>query len=133
MKISVFTVMTPEFTPEEIVGKLARMGFEGVEWRVVAVLKENEQKTPFWKGNKCTLSLQTLEEKADRIKGMTEEEGHNHHVPILEVGDLMAQHGFQLVSIEECLDSPSHTDPSISQAFSKGKRNPSHSHHKLHQ
>ena len=75
MKISVFTVITPEYTPEEIVGKLARMGFEGVEWRVVAVLRGNEQGISFWKGNKCTLSLQTLEKKADYIKGITEEVG----------------------------------------------------------
>jgi len=74
MKYSVFTVMTPEFTPEEIVGKLARLGYRGVEWRVVTVLDKKEKKTSFWKGNKCTLSLQTLREKADYIKKITEKE-----------------------------------------------------------
>lgn len=75
MKISVFTVITPEFTPEEVVKRLAHLRYEGVEWRVVTVLKENEQETSFWKGNKCTLSLETLEEKADYIKGITEAVG----------------------------------------------------------
>jgi len=58
MKISVFTVITSEFTPEEVVKRLAHLRYEGVEWRVVTVLKENEQETSFWKGNKCTLSLE---------------------------------------------------------------------------
>jgi len=74
MKYSVFTVMTPEFTPEEIVGKLARLNYKGVEWRVVTVLEKKEKKTSFWKGNKCTLSLQTLRERADYIKKVTEKE-----------------------------------------------------------
>ena len=47
MKISVFTVITPEFTPEEVVKRLAHLRYEGVEWRVVTVLKENEQETSF--------------------------------------------------------------------------------------
>jgi len=51
MKISVFTVITPEFTPEEVVKRLAHLRYEGVEWRVVTVLKENQQETSFWKGN----------------------------------------------------------------------------------
>ncbi|GAI51159.1 unnamed protein product, partial [marine sediment metagenome] len=75
MKISVFTVITPEFTPEEVVKRLAHLRYEGVEWRVVTVLRENERETSFWKGNKCTLSLETLEEKADYVKGITEAAG----------------------------------------------------------
>ena len=74
MKYSVFTVMTPEFTPKEIVGKLARLSYKGIEWRVVTVLEKKEKKASFWKGNKCTLSLQTLREKADYIKKVTEKE-----------------------------------------------------------
>jgi len=31
MKISVFTVITPEFTPEEVVKRLAHLRYEGVE------------------------------------------------------------------------------------------------------
>lgn len=50
MKYSVFTVMTPEFTPEEIVGKLARLSYKGVEWRVVTVLeKKDKSGVFFWK------------------------------------------------------------------------------------
>ena len=60
MKYSVFTVMTPEFTPEEIVRKLAQLGYKGVEWRVVTLLEKKEKKASFWKGNECTFSLQTL-------------------------------------------------------------------------
>lgn len=74
MKYSVFTVMTPEFTPEEIVSKLGRLSYKGVEWRIVTLSEKKEKKTSFWKGNKCTLSLQTLGKKADYIKKTTEKE-----------------------------------------------------------
>lgn len=70
MKYSVFTVMTPEFTPEELVSKLAGMGYQGVEWRVVTVLEKDEKKPSFWGNNKCTLSLRTLEEKAQYFREM---------------------------------------------------------------
>ncbi len=73
MKYSIFTVMAPEFTPEELVGKLAPLGYDGVEWRVVTVLKK-EKEISFWSGNKCSFSLQTLEEKADYVKSITEKE-----------------------------------------------------------
>jgi len=73
MKYSIFTVMAPEFTPEELVGKLVHLGYEGVEWRVVTVL-EKKKEISFWEGNKCSFSLQTLKEKADYIKSITEKE-----------------------------------------------------------
>lgn len=68
MKYSVFTVMTPEFTPEQLVNKLAGMGYEGVEWRVATVLEKDERKPSFWGNNRCTLSLQTLKEKTQYFK-----------------------------------------------------------------
>jgi len=74
MKFSVFTVMTPEFTPEEIVKKLVKMGFDGIEWRVVTELKEEKGEISFWKNNKCTLSLEDLDKKADYIKKLTQKE-----------------------------------------------------------
>ena len=74
MKYGVFTVMAPEFTPEEIVGKLARIGYDGVEWRVVTSLEKKGRKSSFWENNKCSFSLRTLEKKADYIKEITEAE-----------------------------------------------------------
>ncbi len=81
MKYSVFTVMTPEFTPKEIVGELARLGYKGVEWRVVTVLEKKEEKVSFWEGNKCTLYLETLGEETDYVKKITEKE--NLEIPNL--------------------------------------------------
>ena len=74
MKYSIFTVMAPEFTPEEIVGRLARIGYEGVEWRVVTFSEKRSKKSSFWENNKCSFSLLTLEKKADYIKEITEKE-----------------------------------------------------------
>ncbi len=73
-KYGVFTVMTPEFAPEEIVKKLSQAGYDGVEWRVVTVLDKKEKEVSFWGNNKCSFSLQTLDEKASYIKEITEKE-----------------------------------------------------------
>ena len=34
MKFSIFTVMAPAWSPEELVVKLRQFGYDGVEWRV---------------------------------------------------------------------------------------------------
>jgi len=73
-KYGVFTVMAPDFTPEEIVRKLSQAGYDGVEWRVVTVLEKKEREISFWGNNKCSFSLQTLDEKAGYIKEITEKE-----------------------------------------------------------
>lgn len=73
-KYGVFTVMTPEFAPEEIVKKLSQAGYDGVEWRVVTVLEKKEKEISFWGNNKCSFSLQALDEKASYIKEITEKE-----------------------------------------------------------
>lgn len=72
MKYSIFTVMAPEFTPEKIVGELSRLGYNGVEWRVVTELKRTDAPVSFWENNRCTLSLQDLEERPDQIRQITE-------------------------------------------------------------
>ena len=39
MKFSLFTVMVPAWSPEEVVKKLKEYGYDGVEWRVRDVPK----------------------------------------------------------------------------------------------
>ena len=67
MKISVFTVCMPEYTPEEGVKLLAELGFDGVEWRVTTPPAPGEPLVNFWKGNRCTLAPDTLPERADEV------------------------------------------------------------------
>jgi sugar phosphate isomerase/epimerase len=73
MKFAIFTVSLPEWTPDEAVTRLAALGYDGVEWRVV---DDPPQATPeFWRGNRCTLPLSSLDEDAPRIRRLTDEAG----------------------------------------------------------
>lgn len=70
MKISVFTVCMPEYTPEDAAAALAGWGFDGVEWRVTAPPAPGAPVVNFWNGNRCTLAPETLPERADAIAAL---------------------------------------------------------------
>src|SRR5215211_2306491 len=73
MKIAIFTVSLPEWTPEEAVRNLAELGYDGIEWRIT---DDPPQATPgFWQGNRCTFPLSTFVEDAPRIRALTEAAG----------------------------------------------------------
>lgn len=63
MKIAVFTVSTPDYTPDEVVGKLKEFGYDGIEWRVVDQPISGGPHG-FWQNNLCTLPLSSLVEHA---------------------------------------------------------------------
>lgn len=73
MKFSVFTVSTPEWSPEEAVAVLAAQGWDGVEWRVT----DQEEADPpgFWAGNRATWPLTTLEHDLAEIARITADAG----------------------------------------------------------
>jgi sugar phosphate isomerase/epimerase len=80
MKFAVFTVGTPDYTPEETVAKLKEFGYDGVEWRVAPALKEEPAVIParsmwYWNYNKSTIDVDTIEEQVDYIKGICKESG----------------------------------------------------------
>jgi sugar phosphate isomerase/epimerase len=70
MKLGVFTVMLPEWTPEEAAAELGRAGYQGVEWRVT---HDAGGGASFWKGNRCT--LEPTRENAERAKRLAQENG----------------------------------------------------------
>lgn len=73
MKLAVFTVSLPEWTPEEAVRNLAELGYDGVEWRIK---DDAPRETPgFWQGNRCTFPLSTFIEDAPKIRKLTEDAG----------------------------------------------------------
>jgi sugar phosphate isomerase/epimerase len=73
MKLAVFTVALPEWTPEEAVRNLAELGYDGVEWRIT---DDAPRDTPgFWQGNRCTFPLSSFVEDAPRIRALTEAAG----------------------------------------------------------
>ncbi len=88
--ISVFTVMLPEFTPEEGAQALQRHGYAGVEWRVVddAKAEATPGRPAFWDSNRCTLPLS--EEGAIQARDLAA--AHDLAIPglgtYINVGDL---------------------------------------------
>jgi sugar phosphate isomerase/epimerase len=73
VKIAMFTVSMPEWTPEEAVQHLAEIGYDGVEWRIT---DDPPRATPeFWRGNRCTFPLSSFVEDAPRIRALTEAAG----------------------------------------------------------
>lgn len=77
MKIGVFTVSMPEYSPQEAVKVLRELGYDGVEWRVAQTGEEGSENVPFeqryWHGNKCTLDIEKIEYEAENIKRLCEE------------------------------------------------------------
>lgn len=73
MKYSVFTVSTPEFSPDELVQKLRAFGYDGVEWRVIDQVKTDG--SGFWNGNRATIPFSTFEQDAPRVRQITEDAG----------------------------------------------------------
>jgi len=74
MKISVFTVMLPDLTPEDAAPALAAAGYDGVEWRVTNVPEERRGEAPsYWGNNLCTLA--PTEAEAHRARSLVESAG----------------------------------------------------------
>ena len=74
MKLGVFTVSTPDWAPLEALEKLARMGYDGVEWRVVA--DEGDRAKPtFWSGNRTSMTADEIIRRADELKAKAAEVG----------------------------------------------------------
>jgi sugar phosphate isomerase/epimerase len=91
MKIAVFTVMLPEWTPEMAAAELQAAGYDGVEWRVTRTVPERRHEAPsFWGNNRCTLEPTT----ADAQRARTLAAQHGLAIPSLgtyiDMGDLAA-------------------------------------------
>lgn len=75
MKYAVFTVMLPEWQPEEAVAKLAAAGYDGVEWRVhhppTAALEAVPAAGRYWSANRCTIDVNSLPAAAAKVMEMT--------------------------------------------------------------
>ena len=80
MKFSLFTVMVPAWSPEEVVKKLKEYGYDGVEWRVKDVPKAAPDPMPardqlFWQYNRATLDIDNIAEDAARAAKLCDENG----------------------------------------------------------
>ena len=80
MKFSIFTVMAPAWSPEELVVKLRQFGYDGVEWRVNAAPKAAPDPMPeraqlFWQYNRATLEVDDIAAEAVRAAKLCDENG----------------------------------------------------------
>lgn len=74
MKLSVFTVMLPDLSPEEAAEAIKQTGYDGVEWRIATTPTHRQPEAPsFWGNNLCTFAP-TLEE-ATRLARITQQAG----------------------------------------------------------
>jgi sugar phosphate isomerase/epimerase len=66
MKLGVFTVSLPEYSPEECLEKASKFGYSGVQWRIFE--DHGDTSIPgFWSGNRNSMSAKKLLEKADAL------------------------------------------------------------------
>ncbi len=67
MKLGVFTVSMPDYSPEGCLNKLHELGYDGVEWRITE--DNGDTSVPdFWSGNRTTMTAEQLINKAERLK-----------------------------------------------------------------
>lgn len=66
MKLGIFTVSTPEYYPLELMDVLAKIGYDGIEWRVVDD-KGDKSKPSFWSGNRAGLSAEEIISQSETL------------------------------------------------------------------
>lgn len=76
MKLSVFTVATPDLTPEELVQAAQEAGLHGVEWRYKEIPADAAGEAPsYWRNNLCSIDPSLPDEELLRFKQITEAAG----------------------------------------------------------
>lgn len=103
MKLSVFTVCTPELAPSELLLCLKELGYDGVEWRFREVPAEAANETPsYWRNNLCSIDPASTSEEIRRLRDATLEAGLHPIAlnPYLEHMDLSAtEHAFRVAAL----------------------------------
>lgn len=93
MKLSVFTVATPELTPEELAAAAREAGIDAIEWRYKDAPEGAAQMKPsFWGNNRSTLLPSEGDAMIDRLRQAAEANGVKSLsvTPYLTAGDLAA-------------------------------------------
>jgi len=97
MKLSVFTVVTPDLSPEELVQAAKAAGLDGIEWRYKDIPADaKEEKPSFWRNNRCSIDPQASDEELERFRRLTIDNG-------LEVAALVPY--LNACSLEETKDA----------------------------
>lgn len=91
MKLSVFTVATPDLTPEELAATASAAGIQGLEWRCKETQEDAESQPPsFWGNNRSTVDPRVTDEQLSVFSGAASRYGLQSIAltPYLTCGDL---------------------------------------------
>ncbi|MDQ1236240.1 sugar phosphate isomerase/epimerase [Paenibacillus sp. SORGH_AS306] len=95
MKLSVFTVCTPDLTPEQLITAATQAGIDGIEWRFAAIPQDAQAEAPsFWRHNRCSIDPEHTEPSVSIIKQSVQQHQLESIalVPYLKCGDLDSTH-----------------------------------------
>ncbi len=95
MKLSVFTVCTPDLTPEQLITAATQAGIDGIEWRFASIPEEALAEEPsFWRHNRCSIDPEHTEPNVSIIKQSVQQHQLESIalVPYLKCGDLDSTH-----------------------------------------
>ncbi|MEC0230478.1 sugar phosphate isomerase/epimerase family protein [Paenibacillus alba] len=69
MKLSVFTVATPDLTPVELAQAAVAAGIEGIEWRFKDIPADVANEKPsFWRNNLCSIDPNATDEELEQFR-----------------------------------------------------------------
>ncbi|MDO7907986.1 sugar phosphate isomerase/epimerase family protein [Paenibacillus sp. JX-17] len=93
MRLSVFTVCTPDLLPAELISAAASAGIHGIEWRYAAIPADAQQEpASYWRHNRCSIDPEHAAETIPPIVESMQRQGLTAAalVPYLQCGDLAA-------------------------------------------
>ncbi|TJY44560.1 sugar phosphate isomerase/epimerase [Cohnella pontilimi] len=91
MRLSVFTVATPDFTPQQLAAAAKDAGLHGIEWRYQDVPADQVNAAPsFWGNNRCSIPTRWDDTQLQTFRDAAESNGMSSLavVPYLNCGDL---------------------------------------------
>ncbi|WP_322906231.1 sugar phosphate isomerase/epimerase family protein [Paenibacillus campi] len=93
IRLSVFTVCTPDLTPEQLIQSARDAGIDGIEWRYAAIPADAQDEAPsFWRHNRCSIAPGSAADELTQLRAHCNEYGIQPIalVPYLKCGDLDA-------------------------------------------
>ncbi|WP_433754150.1 sugar phosphate isomerase/epimerase family protein [Paenibacillus amylolyticus] len=93
MKLSVFTVATPDLNAEELASAAAAAGIDGIEWRFRGIPEDAISEEPsYWRNNRCSVDPSRWQEQVPVFREAASGQGRKSIalVPYLNCGDLSA-------------------------------------------
>lgn len=91
IKLSVFTVATPDLTPHQLAETAKQLGITGIEWRYQDIPPGAQNEKPyFWGNNRCSIPTGWTDQQLDEFRDAAASNGVESIavVPYLKCGDV---------------------------------------------